>query len=113
MHFSDLIKADGSAPLVELPLKSVQLNSDSNYTLECIISGEPEPEVIWYKDNIKIDLLPEIIKSSFNTSKFINVRKLTIINTDPEIHNGTFTCQAKNEFGEASSSCGVIIRSKI
>ncbi len=98
--------------MVELPLKSVQLNSKSNYTFECIISGEPEPEVVWFKDNFEIGMLPEPIKSSISTSKFMNIRKLTLINTDSEIHNGTYTCQAKNEFGEASSSCIAIIRSK-
>jgi hypothetical protein len=98
--------------LVELPLKSVQLNSDSNFTLECIISGEPEPEVTWFKDNIELEMLPEPVKSSFCPSKFMNVQKLTLMNTDPEIHNGTYTCRAENKFGEASTNCAAIIRSK-
>ena len=87
------------------------MNAESNYTLECMISGEPEPNVTWYKDNIEIDLYPEPIKTTYRTSKFMNVRQLAIFNTSPEIHNGTYTCRAKNEYGEAECSCEILVRS--
>lgn len=106
-----MVKPQGSAPLIVTPLESVQLNAESNYTLECIISGEPEPKVTWYKDNVEIELLPESIKSTYKTSKFMNVRQLIISNTDPDLHSGTYTCSAKNEYGEADCSCGILIRS--
>lgn len=111
LKVKDLVKPQGSAPLVVTPLESVQLNADSNYTLECIISGEPEPTCTWFKDNIEIDLLPENIRSGFRVSKFMNVRQLTILNTDSDLHTGTYTCKAKNEYGEADCSCGILIRS--
>ena len=94
-------------------MESVQLNADSSYTLECIISGEPEPRVTWYKDNIEIEMLPEPLQSTFKTSKFMNVRQLSISKTDPDLHSGTYTCQAKNEYGEADCSCGILVRSNI
>ena len=97
--------------MVVTPLESVQLNADSNYTLECIISGEPEPKVTWYKDNIEIDLLPDEIKSTLKIGKFMNVRQLSISNTNADLHTGTYSCRAENEYGEASCSCGVLIRS--
>jgi len=112
LKVKELVKSKGSAPLIVSPLESVQLNADSTYTLECIISGEPEPNVVWYKDSIEIDSLPEPLKSSYKQSKFINVRQLTISNADSELHSGAYTCKAKNEFGEADCSCGVLIRSK-
>lgn len=112
LKVKELVKSKGSAPLIVSPLESVQLNADSTYTLECIISGEPEPNVVWYKDSIEIDSLPEPLKSSYKQSKFINVRQLTISNADSELQSGAYTCKAKNEFGEADCSCGVLIRSK-
>jgi hypothetical protein len=57
-------------------------------------------------------IAPEPLKSSYKQSKFINVRQLTISNADSELHSGAYTCKAKNEFGEADCSCGVLIRSK-
>ncbi len=109
----DTVKPQGSAPLVITPLESVQLNADSSYTLECIISGEPEPTVTWYKDNIEIGMMSEPLQSSLKSSKFMNVRQLTILKTDPQLHSGTYTCQAKNEYGEADCSCGILVRSSI
>ena len=111
LKVKEAVKSKGSAPLVISPLESVQLNADSAYTLECIISGEPEPSVTWYKDSVDIDSLPEPLRSSYRQSKFINVRQLTIINTDSDLHSGAYTCKAKNEYGEADCSCGVLIRS--
>ena len=108
----EVAKPQGSAPMVVTPLESVQLNGDSNYTLECIISGEPEPKVVWFKDSIEIDSLPEPIKSTYKQSKFMNVRQLTITGTDPDWHSGAYTCRARNEYGEADCSCGILVRSK-
>ena len=50
--------------------------------------------------------------STFKTTKFMNVRQLSISKTDPELHSGSYTCQAKNEYGEADCSCGILVRSK-
>ena len=111
LKVKEAVKPKGSAPSVISPLESVQLNTDSSYTLECIISGEPEPNVTWYKDSIEIDSLPESLRSSYRQSKFINLRQLTIINTDSDLHSGAYTCKAKNEYGEAACSCAVLIRS--
>ena len=106
-------KPKGSAPLIDAPLESIQLNAKSNYTLECIISGEPEPEIIWYKDNVALDSLPDTIKSSLKTSKFMNVRQLTIDNADPDLHSGNYTCLARNQYGETNSNCEILVRSNI
>lgn len=112
LKIKDVVKPQGSAPLIVTPLESVQLNADSSYTLECIITGEPEPKVTWYKDDVEIDALPEPLRSSFKTGKFMNVRQLNIVNTVPDAHSGTYTCRAQNEYGEAECSCGILIRSK-
>lgn len=112
LRVKEAVKLNGSAPLVVSPLESVQLNADSTYTLECIISGQPEPNIVWYKDSVEIDALPEPLRSTYKQSKFINVRQLTITNTNAEFHSGAYTCRAKNEYGEADCSCAVLVRSK-
>ena len=99
--------------MIVTPLESVNLNAGSSYVLECIISGEPEPRITWYKDNIEIEQLDEAIRETFRISKFMNVRQLTITNTDSEFHSGTYSCKAKNEYGEAECSCGILVRSKL
>jgi hypothetical protein len=109
LKVKDYFKPKGSAPLIVTPLESIQLNPESNYTLECIISGEPEPCLTWFKDNVEITEASE----HFKIGRFMNVRQLTVLNANPEIHSGTYTCRAKNEYGEANCSCGILIRSII
>lgn len=87
------------------------MNSGSNYTLECIISGEPEPTIVWFKDNVEIESMSEEVKSSYKISKFMNIRQLTINNADSDIHSGTYRCLATNEYGQAECGCGILIRS--
>ena len=112
LKVKDYFKPKGSAPLIVTALESIQLNAESNYTLECIISSEPEPVVTWFKDNVELDALSEEIRATFKVGKFMNVRQLSIINAMPDMHSGTYTCRAKNEYGEADCSCGIFIRSK-
>jgi hypothetical protein len=109
LKVKDYFKPKGSAPLIVTPLESIQLNPESNYTLECIITGEPEPTLSWFKDSVEITDATEYYK----IGRFMNVRQLTIVNAHPEIHSGTYTCRAKNDFGEADCSCGILIRSKL
>ena len=111
--FLEQVKPQGSAPFVVTPLDSVQLNADSTYTLECIITGDPEPKVTWFKDNVDIEAMPEPIRLTYKQSKFMNVRQLTIGNTNPDWHSGAYTCRARNEYGEADCSCGILVRSKL
>lgn len=39
-----------SKPTVRVPLRSADAVEGSQVRLDCIIVGEPEPEVIWYHD---------------------------------------------------------------
>jgi hypothetical protein len=99
----------GSAPLIVTPLESVQLNAASDYTLECVVSGEPEPVVGWFKDGVEI---VGCESDDFKVGRFMNVRQLTIVNAMPELHTGTYTCRARNEYGEADCSCWILVRSE-
>ncbi len=112
LKVKEVARPVGSAPMVVTPLESVQLNAEANYTLECIITGEPEPQVTWFKDSIEINTIPEPMRSTFKQSRFMNVRQLSIVNASPDWHSGAYTCRARNEYGEADCSCGILIRSK-
>jgi hypothetical protein len=92
-------------------LEPVALSEGSNYTLECIISGEPEPRTVWLKDDVEIEKLPPKQKSGYMTTRYMNVYQLNITNADADLHNGIYTCQAKNDYGEAKSSCQVTVKS--
>ncbi|CAK7295331.1 Alpha-protein kinase 3 [Vulpes lagopus] len=42
-------------PLFETTLKSRAVSEDSDARFTCIVTGYPEPEVTWYKDDIELD----------------------------------------------------------
>ncbi|KAM4832780.1 alpha-protein kinase 3 isoform X2 [Urocitellus parryii] len=42
-------------PLFETTLKSRSVSEDSDARFTCIVTGYPEPEVTWYKDDIELD----------------------------------------------------------
>ncbi|XP_075414151.1 alpha-protein kinase 3 [Tenrec ecaudatus] len=42
-------------PLFETTLKSRAVSEDSDVRFTCIVTGYPEPEVTWYKDDIELD----------------------------------------------------------
>ncbi|XP_032197905.1 alpha-protein kinase 3 isoform X1 [Mustela erminea] len=42
-------------PLFETTLKSRAVSQDSDAKFTCIVTGYPEPEVTWYKDDIELD----------------------------------------------------------
>lgn len=37
-------------PSIQLPLKDVNIQEGNRIRLDCVIVGQPEPEVIWYHD---------------------------------------------------------------
>ncbi|XP_060473555.2 alpha-protein kinase 3 isoform X1 [Panthera onca] len=42
-------------PLFETTLKSRAVSEDSDVRFTCIVTGYPEPEVTWYKDDVQLD----------------------------------------------------------
>ncbi len=98
---------------METALKSINIDACSNYTLECLISGEPEPKCTWYKDNAELDSMCDEIRSTYQSSKYMNMRQLTILNANPHIHSGAYTCIARNEIGEAQCNCEIVISNKL
>lgn len=80
-------------------LSDVQISQGNTVILECRVTGNPRPEVTWYKDGERI----------FEDAKHrIEIRPgdlcvLTIRGVDYE-NQGTYTCTASNQAGEDSTT---------
>lgn len=90
------------APVVQEHLKDLAITRNTSITLSCVISGVPEPEIEWYKDN-------ERLSSEFVTSYHTRVAKITIQNTT-EHSAGAYKCRATNICGTAETTCSIDIR---
>lgn len=94
------------APVFTRHLQSANCNDGDALTLECQITGEPLVDAVWLHNDREI-------KSS-DDFRYIhegNAFKLQIAEIFPEDF-GTYTCEAFNAVGEASSSCSVIVEGK-
>ncbi|GAU87381.1 hypothetical protein RvY_00244-2 [Ramazzottius varieornatus] len=92
-----------SAPVFTRHLQSANCNDGDALTLECEISGEPAVDAVWLHNDREIKT-----GEDFKYVQEGNVFKLQIAEIFPEDF-GTYTCEAFNAVGEASSSCSVIV----
>lgn len=92
--FGDVVKLPEFTKILPGQLKAL-INND--ITLECVAMGSPRPDIIWYKDGIRIDA---------NETRVISVMgplcRLIIRNVG-EHDNGRYTCEASNKDGRVST----------
>uniref|UniRef100_A0A1A9UZC2 Myosin light chain kinase, smooth muscle n=1 Tax=Glossina austeni TaxID=7395 RepID=A0A1A9UZC2_GLOAU len=70
------------------------------FTLECVVHGSPRPEVIWYKDGLRLGLHTDVDR--------VKTRKLgssccLIIKNVYESDGGRYTCEATNIKGRVAT----------
>ncbi|XP_077869718.1 SPEG neighbor protein-like [Saccoglossus kowalevskii] len=85
-------------------LKDVEVCVDSAVSLDCQIIGDPEPDIIWYKDEEEIHE-SEHIYFEFSDDNFVSL----IITSVEEDDDGTYTCEATNSVGAASSIADIFV----
>ncbi|GIY77540.1 titin [Caerostris extrusa] len=85
------------SPIFEKPLEDTFVKTlGKKTTLECIIKGIPEPEVTWYHNEKAID-----VSTGYYVIKREKNRSILIILKVTKETEGTYTCKAVNESGEA------------
>ncbi|XP_036354448.1 hemicentin-1-like isoform X2 [Octopus sinensis] len=77
--------------------EKVEANKSKPLLLECVTSGVPSPNVIWFKNNELIDFEE---KSNMRAIQIENKWQLQAIWTEPE-DTGRYSCQASNPAGDA------------
>ncbi|KAJ4429601.1 hypothetical protein ANN_21787, partial [Periplaneta americana] len=88
-------------PTIQEPLKSVVCGLKQTITLSCVIGGVPEPEIKWTKDG-----------RSFKNKSMTYENRIAkyVITETTEKSAGTYSCQARNDAGEAETSCQLKIQ---
>lgn len=92
--FGDVVKLPEFTKILPGQLKAL-INND--ITLECVAMGSPRPDIVWYKDGIRIDA---------NEKRVISVMGplcRLIIRNAVENDNGRYTCEASNKEGRVST----------
>lgn len=94
------------APRFTAPLHDVVVQEGEKLTLECRVTGQPEPQVTWFKDHIAIaNDNPDYTTSCCQDG----VCKLSIEETFAE-DSAKFSCKATNSVGNAETAAVVAIK---
>ncbi|CAM4905811.1 unnamed protein product [Rotaria socialis] len=96
----------GNKPKVEGKPNDVTVNVEQSAVLECTFSGLPKPEVTWLKNNVPITPDQRI---TFHEDK-PNVHSLKISSSHLD-DKATYTCKAKNRFGEVEAKINLNVNS--
>lgn len=96
-------KPQGEAPNFTKPLESVEVTEGSAATLECKVTGTPEPSIAWFKDGESVADVKRY-KTRFDGERA--TLKVTTTELDDE---GEFKCVAENTFGSASCSSELLV----
>ncbi|XP_037781353.1 LOW QUALITY PROTEIN: titin-like [Penaeus monodon] len=93
------IDAEPIKPSVQLPLKDTSIQEGRPARLDCVIVGQPEPEVIWYHDD-------KPVKESNDFKLLFHGDRCSLIIQEAFLEDaGIYRVVAMNSAGEASTAC--------
>ncbi|NXG82258.1 TITIN protein, partial [Stercorarius parasiticus] len=91
-------------PTLVSGLKNKTVTEGESVTLECHISGHPQPIVTWYREDYKIES-----SMDFQITFKAGLARLVIREAFAE-DSGRFTCTATNKAGSVSTSCHLHVK---
>lgn len=93
------VESEPIKPTVQLPLRDICANIGKCIQLDCVITGQPEPEVIWYHEK-------RPVKESADVQLLFQGDRCSLVIQEivPE-DVGEYKVVAINSAGEASSTC--------
>ncbi|MEQ2219931.1 hypothetical protein ILYODFUR_000155 [Ilyodon furcidens] len=91
-------------PTIVSSLKNTNVTEGESVTLECQISGQPTPVIMWFREDYKIES-----SIDFQVSYESGFARLVIREAFAE-DSGRFTCTATNEAGTISTSCYLLVQ---
>ena len=99
------VETEKQKPAFYVPLANKECTEKEEVILECIIVANPEPEVIWYKDN-------QPIKESNTIELLFQGDSCKLVLKDVQrCQAGNYQVRAVNKFGECNSSCHLNVKS--
>ncbi|NWS69843.1 TITIN protein, partial [Crotophaga sulcirostris] len=98
------VEIPATPPTLVSGLKNKTVTEGESVTLECHISGHPQPTVTWYREDYKIES-----SMDFQITFKAGLARLVIREAFAE-DSGRFTCTATNKAGSVSTSCHLHVK---
>ena len=102
---SALVIPEGKPAFSQTLENELLINEDEQLTLECIITGNPLPDLIWLFNDRKILVGNDYQRKSENLNAHTVRHQLIISGKQKKV--GIFKAQAQNTFGHVISTCHV------
>jgi len=96
------------APVFELPLADVTASDGAGAILECRVTGNPTPEVMWFVNGVEIRSMPPEVTVSYHAG----VCRLVVVDVMPD-DEGEYTVRAFNEAGSCLTSAYLTVLRKL
>ncbi|XP_059412273.1 myosin light chain kinase, smooth muscle-like isoform X2 [Carassius carassius] len=97
-----------SKPEFSKTLSDLTVPQGSSAQLSCLITGYPDPEVVWLKAGELLELQEDCVKVVYEEDGSCT---LTLDNVSPH-HSGLYSCKATNVLGEALCSATLTVEQK-
>lgn len=98
-----MVQLEPIKPTVERPLKDVTALEGKCIQLDCVITGQPEPEVIWYHEG-------RPVKESADVQLYFRGDRCMLVIQEAYMEDvGEYKVVAINSAGEATSTCKLTI----
>lgn len=95
------------APEFTVPLSDATVQEGKEFSFQCHLSGQPMPEIVWYKDGISILNNPDYLTTYVN-----GVCTLKIEETFVE-DSAKYTCRAFNILGSVETSAILTVKGNL
>lgn len=80
--------------------------------LTCLVTGHPLPTVEWLKDDELVNTTNERLQVSTSEMDTVNVLASLLIENLEREDNGSYTCQASNEFTNYTAVQNLLVEGK-
>lgn len=84
-------------------LTDVRAKEGSSVILECVVKGEPEPQVQWLREDIPVDPSPDFDMIHENGKCTMHIHEIYVDDA------GKFSCTATNAAGTVTTSCQLFV----
>ncbi len=93
-------------PKFSQPLKDGQIMEGKKFEFLCRVTGEPQPDIVWYKDGIPVTENPDY---DITCTNGVCVLKIEESFTED---SAVFTCRATNLRGSAETQARLVVKGK-
>ena len=97
-------ESDVECPQISVPLEDQRCAEGDQIKLRCIVCGKPQPTITWSRDGYPL------FGAKRYTYNYDGHEAILVINDAITGDGGSYTCEARNTAGLASSECVVDVK---